>query len=353
MLRIYGEQVVPLSKHVKEFCLKQGNMKETNLFQQLVYARWAWKELFRRSIWEVKNQVVDVDCKNHTLRLPSDCERLINISVIDKRGKLQPLTCDPGLSTIRINCIQPKCSCDKCHGEDTLCGAIDAAVTYTTETVIIQGSPYTMETWTRYSNGAIQKEIKTPSYNTATDSIVYNEEITTLCNVEVTDKGCIKRTASNMELLRDYCGCGNFDADQTGVYYGAWYNPSLRDLIPQSFNNYGYWNVNAADRNIIHIFRHDDANKHPHEVFGIDKAVISYQTNGEEEGQEIMIPEYAQFAIDMGIMWQQKLYNPRAGTGDKQYAQEQWRAACRKVNQHLNPIRMDDIMKLQTHMRRW
>ncbi len=349
MLRLYGEQVIPLSKLVKEFCLKQGNMKETAVFQQLVYARWAWKELFRKSIWEIKNQVIEIDCKNNTFHIPSDCERIVNISVIDCNKIIQPLTCDPGISTVEIKCIKPKCSCNKCNGENTLCASIDA-VSYTTEEIIIQGNPYTLQTWTRYNNGAIQQEQIIPTLNATTNAVENVTTISTICNVEVTEEGCIKPTTGNMELLRTHCGCGNFPAENCGVDYG-WHR--YENLIPQPYNYFGYWNVNAADRSIIHIFRHENGHRPRHERDRIEKVIVSYQTNGETTDQEIMIPQYAQFAIDMGIMWQQKLFNPRAGQGDKEFAKNEWRAACRKVNQHLNPIRMEDIAKLQTQLRRW
>lgn len=325
-------------------------MKETAVFQQLVYARWAWKELFRRTMWEIKNQVLCVS-ENHTIKLPENCERLINISVLDRTGHLQPLTCDPGLNTVEIVCCQPKCSCNNCHGQNTLCGAVDA-VTYTTETIIIQGTSYEQQTWVRYDNGAIQQQQIIPALNAATNEVEYNTEITTICNVETTDKGCIKATDENMESLRTYCGCGNFPDNQTGVR-SYWNNCRRDSLIPQPYNFFGYWNVNANDPSIIHIFRNDTTHNPQHEHHGISKVIVSYQTNGETPNEEIMIPEFAQFAVQMGMMWQQKLFNPRAAAGDKEYSMNQWRAACMKVNKHLNPIRMEDIAKLQTQMRRW
>ena len=30
----------------------------------------------------------DVDCKDHTIKLPSDCERMMNIYVLDNQRKL-------------------------------------------------------------------------------------------------------------------------------------------------------------------------------------------------------------------------------------------------------------------------
>ena len=351
MLRLNGVEVVPLSKVVKEFCLKQGNMKETAVFQQLVYARWAFKVLFRRNLWSIKNVVLHVDCRTHTVTLPEDCERMINISVVDRLGKLQPLTCDPSISTVKIDCVKPSCSCANCRGQGTLCSAVDA-VAYTTETVEIQGSPYTLKTWTRYDgNGAIQRQTEIPTLNSTDNTVTYTINIETICNVEVTDKGCIKATASNMELLRTWCGCGSFPDAECGVAFN-WLWQS-RDLIPQPYNYYGYYNFNAAESNIIHIFRNENALHPVHDQNGIYKVILSYQTNGEVPEEEILIPEFAVMAIQMGIMWQQKLFNPRASDSAKEYAEMKWNGAIVKVNKHLNPIRLEVLEKLQTNLPRW
>lgn len=356
ILRLHGEQVIPLSKVVKELCLKQGNMKETNVFQQLVYGRWAWKELFRRTMWGINNAVVNVDCKTHTIKIPDDCERMINISVVDCSGHLQPLTCDPGLNTVEITCCAPKCSCQKCNGTTTLCASIDT-VTYTTEEVVIKGQTYTQQTWIRYDNGAVQQQQKIPVLNAATDEVEFTTIVNTLCNVETTEEGCIKNTPSNQELLRQNCGCGNFPEQSVGIY--PYWRHSRDSLIPQPYNFYGYWNTNAANPGIIHIYRYDTTRRVVPATNNIlldnmfDKVIVSYQANGERPGDEILIPEYAQMAVQLGIMWQQKQFNPRTGAGDKEYAKNEWRAECMKVNKHLNPIKMEDIAKLQTQIRRW
>lgn len=357
MLTLNGVEVIPLSKIVKELCLKQGNLKETGSFQQLVYARWAWKELFRKYIWQIRNQVLTVDCDTHTIQLPPDCERLINIYVIDRQGKLEPLTCDPGLNTVEIKCIVPPCSCTQCKGEGTLCAAAEAGVTYTTETVTIQDVDYTMQVWVRYNgNGAIQRQRLVPTLNSATNTVVISDQIETICNIETTEKGCIKPTPSNMEALRSFCGCATFPETQTGRRH-SWYN-NRTGLVPQPYNYYGYWNVNAADSSLIHIFRYDRTlgnipKNLPNPDNVINKVIVSYQTNGEVPGDEIMVPQYAQMAMDAGIMWQQKFFNTRMGANEKEYAKQQFMAARLDLNKHLNPIRMEDIAKLQTQLRRW
>ncbi len=355
MLTVYGEEVIPLSQLVKELCLKQGNLKQTSIFKQLVYARWAWKELFKKNIWSTKNVVLKVDCTKHTITIPEDCERIINISVKDCFGKIQPLTCDPNLSTVQMDCVTPNCTCTRCEGRGTLCGAIDS-VAYTTEMVEIQGEEYEMQIWTRYDgNGAIQTEKRIPTLDSTNNTIVYTQEIRTVCNVEVSSTGCVLATASNMDLLRTWCGCGNFPDDQTGIPYNRYW--TSKNLIPQPYNYFGYWNVNAEDKSIIHIYRYESGLNWWGEVNGVQngiyQVILSYQTNGETSGEEILVPQYAQEAMDMGIIWQQFRYNNRSSRHDKQFAKEQWDGARVKVNKWLNPIRLEVMTKLQTELQRW
>lgn len=328
-------------------------MKETQIFQQLVYARWAWKELFRRNLWGIKNVVINVNCKTHTITLPVDCERLINISVKDCAGKIQPLTCDPNLSTVEMNCVKPKCGCTKCEAKDTLCELNDV-VSYSTETVEIQGTDYTMQIWTRYSNGAIQEERSIPTLG-AGNVVTYTTQITTLCNVDVTDQGCIKATPTNMLNFQNHCGCGIVPDNQTGIAYRWYWN--TKNLIPQVYNYFGYWNYNAQDRSIIHIFRYENGHNWWGDVDGVQngiyQVIVSYQTNGETSGEEILVPQFAQHALEMGIMWQQKLFNTKASGADKSFAKDQWSGAKVLVNKHLNTIRLEVLEKLQTQERRW
>lgn len=352
-LSLNGEAVMTLTDLVDDFCLAQGNMRESTILAQYRHARWAWKELFRKTLWIQKNQVLDINCEDHTIVLPKDCDRLINIYVLDRQKKLQPLTCDPSISTVEITCIKTKCSCNTCNGQGTLCAAAESGITYSTETITIQGQQYTQETWVRYLGGAIQQQQKIPTLTT-NNVVEYITNVSTICNIEVTDRGCIKPTPENMELLRNYCGCDTYPENQTGRRCD-WYRNT--DLIPQPYNYWGYWNVNAADSSIIHIFRHQDGYNDNHfnssEGNVIDKVIVSYQTNGESPGQEILIPEYAVQAVQLGIMHQQKLFNTRESAGNKEYALQQWLRAKLDVNKYLNPIRLEDLAKLQTQLRRW
>lgn len=362
MLRQYGVEVKTLSEIVRSLALKQGNDKSVYFIRNLVIAAEVWKELFRRTIWEIKTVVLNVCPKKGTITIPNDCERLVNISVIDKYNRIKPLSYNPNINTAEILCQKNKCSCNKCHGENTLCGAVDN-ITRTTENVEIQGEEYTKTTWIRYDgSGAIQKQEEIPTLDQKTGTVVMQTNVQTICNVEVNSDGCILPTAPNIEAFTTYCGFGAVINNGWDNRHCGWQTNAYRELIPASYNFFGSWNWNAASRDIIHIFHSGRRNctfinepgqcNQNGEENEITKVIVSYQTNGETPGEEILIPQYAQYAIEMGIIWRQKKYNPRDGDKDES-ALRSWRREVQKVNAHLNPIRMDDMIKLQTQPRYW
>lgn len=360
-LRDHGVSVMTLSDVVDDFCLAQGNMRESLILAQYRHARWSWKELFRTALWSIRKAVLDVDCVSHTIRLPDDCEsnKVICLSVVDCHGKLHPLGFNTDWNTAKIKCAHTSCSCEACHGEDTLCGAIDS-ITAVTETVIIKGSPYTKTTYTRYSGGAVQKEVIMPTYNALTTGIDYEKTITTICNVEVNERGCIKATQPNMDVLREYCGCGNFIDSWNSFGYGWGIDNAYKELIPTPTNYWGEWNFNAADEQIVHIFGHNYVNHFGHNSEqentwrgSIRQVILDYQTNGEAPETEILVPEYAVEAVQIGMVYRQKYLNPRIGEGDKMAAKQAWKAAKMDVVKYLNPINLNIIAALQTNPRRW
>jgi len=345
---------------VDDFCLAQGNMREALYMQQLRHAKWSWKDVYRGTIYDIKKTVLPIDCHNDTITLPNDCERVINLSVIDCRGILHPLGFNTALNTAEIRCLKSKCTCDICGGKDTLCGAIDS-ISATTVTVNIQGTDYTQTIYTKYAgDGIVQTQTTTPSWDTSTGTVIYNTTTETICNVETTDKGCIKATRPNMDLLRTRCGCGNFFSEWQNQGF-FWENRNVyRELIPSAYNYWGEWNYNAADRQIIHIFGGHERTHFGHTVeeehewrLSIRQIILSYQTNGEVPECEILVPEYAVEAVQIGMVYRQKYLNPRIGEGDKLNAKYAFRAAKQEVFKFLNPVRMEDITKMQTAPRPW
>lgn len=362
ILRQYGVTVMPLSAVVDDFCLAQGNMKQTQIAAQYRHARWAWKELFRTTLWFVNKKQLFVDKTTHTIKLPSDCERVLNVQFVDCYGIYHPLGFNPNINTLPLYEEEKKCSCDKCDGsEDTLCAMLDD-IKMTTETIELNGTDYTKTTWVRYSEGGqIQESTHTPYWNPETDAVEYIDEIRTICEVETNSNGCICNTEKNKELLRTHCGCTDF--------VNAWrwsvrrHNPNAyREIIPANYNYYGYWNWDAKKGDIIHIFNPWRLNRPLTEAEEanienlrgtISSVVLDYQTNGETAEQEILIPEYAVEAIQIGMVYRQKYLNTRVSEGEKREAKYAKDDAFKQVFLRLNPIRIEDAAKLQTRRRNW
>lgn len=356
----YGVAVKPLSDFVREYSLEQGNMKQTVIAANLKRAELVYKDLFRTTLWELRENVLTVDPKRHTITLPNDVERLISISVVDSLGKKQPLTFNPQFNTVEMQCPKNKCSCSKCHGKDTLCAAIDA-ITVKTNAIEIQGQTYTQTIRTRNNGtGAIENEIITPYYNDVTEQVEYITSWETICNVEMTTTGCIAPTAPNMQTMIEYLGY-----PATG--YLGWDTPVLRQLIPVSFNYYGEWNYNSVAKDIIHIFRPKSRTGTPQGPTVINpyngqeetlendicKVIICYQTNGETPGAEILIPDYAELAVKIGMQYRTEQLRPRPNMNLVQSLKYAFREEKHKVFKFLNPFKLDDLAKQQTLPKYW
>lgn len=361
-LRQNGVAVMTLTDMVDDFCLAQGNLREAVYTASLRNAKWAWKDLFRTTLWNIRKAVLCVDCKDHSIRLPNDCERIISTSVVDCHGKLHPLSFNSDWNTAKITCMKVKCSCNNCGGQNTLCAAIDS-INVTTEQITINGQSYPQTTWTRYDgSGAVQTQQKIPAWNVATNSVVFNTVVNTVCNVETTTNGCIKATQANMDMLRNNFGCGNFLDQWSAWGYGWGDNRLNQELILATYNYWGEWNYNAADRSIVHIFGNaTQGNTHYGNTQdqenewrnGLRQVILDYQTNGETPDTEILIPEYAVEAVEIGMVYRQKYLHPRINEGDKLAAKQAWRVSKRDVLAYLNPVIWEEVAKLQTNQRLW
>lgn len=350
-LRQYGVAVMPLGRLVRNFCLEQGNMNEAMFIKNLKHAEWVWKELFRETLWSIKTMATTL--RDQTIRLPDDCERLINISVVDSFSRLHPLTLNTNINTAKIKCAHNSCSCNRCNGVDTLCATLDN-ITMTTETIVIQGQDYTKTTWVRNAGGGdIQQVTSTPTLNSATDEVEYVTKQVTLCHVEVDSNGCIKATQPNIDLLIRYCGCGT-GAFNGGIGLFGWGNSVYGELIPAVYNYWGYYNFNAQDPNIVHIFRNEcpEPTEDSPAWGQIGTILVSYQTNGINPGQESLIPEYAYDAMTQGIIYRQRKLNVRDGDKDGVFY-NMFRREKQRVFRYLNPVNMELIEKLHTQKRLW
>jgi len=358
----YGVSVMPLGDLVRDFCLEQGNFNQVAFIKNLKHAQKTWLDIFRTTLWQVTTTPVPL-CDDNTIRLPDNCERLFNISLVDQFGRLHPLTENTDLNTAQIKYQPIPCSCKKCGGVNTLCGVFDN-VTMATEQVVINNSNYTKTIWTRYDGcGQVQQVVSMPTLQAGTSNIVYIETSKAICDVEADANGCIKASQPNVDLLTQ--ALGN-TIGVTGFGIGAFMSnisgPVYSELIPPPYNFWGYYNRNAQDPSIVHIFRNNakitplvSQVTNPIEI--VDQALtgtilVSYQVDGENIGEEILVPKYAYDAMVMGMIYRHKKLSPKDGDRDNK-AFFDYRREKNNLFKYLNPVNMELIAKLRTLQRKW
>lgn len=350
MRYLYGTPVLTLSEVVSEFNVAQNNVKENHFISNLRHAKWIWKELLWTNVWSLAQVYVPiVDGK---IQLPQDVIRVVNISVMDKCGKIQPLGHNPNINTLDIRCSTNPCGC-ACGGEDTYCAQVEG-ITVKTEQVTIGDAEYPKTTYTRSDRaGNIFEIANIPTFDVATSEVVFIEQRTLLCKVEVTESGCIKATEPNRIALTQYCGCyfsyGSPDysyLENTSAYWAGccdWrHREECKRAIHVSHNDYGYYSWDAKANDIVHI-KHTEATS----------VIVSYQTSGENGNQEMLIPEYALDAMMAGIFWRQRQYSPVAPWGDKLQSKFAYNAAKTALFEFQHPIRMDDFVRSQNILPTW
>ena len=323
----YGQRVYTLSELVDRFNLKQGNDKGRYYTRMLLFAEWAWKDIFQGTLWEIKQVAIQV-CKGE-VKLPDDCKQLLTVAVVDEHKHIKSLTFNPNISTLDMKCVQ-NCSCERCEGKNTLC-AVNDNMTVVTEMVDIHDVEYLKTTYTRVNSlGEIQTDEHTPMWDVETSAVVYQDVQKSVGSVEVDNKGCIVNNPRNIESLKTHCH-SVLDAPW-------WYENATADLDPADYNYFGHWNWNAASRDIIHIFGN------------ASKIVIGYRTSAEKGLSEMIIPEDAEMAVHAGMMYQQMIFDPkdrdRGMTGLNRY--RQFKLELTKL---LNPVPIEAILKLQTRPR--
>lgn len=349
---LFGTPVMTLSEVIAELNIAQNNTKETHYASNLVHAKWVWKELLWTNVWSVAQ--VPVDIVDGKITLPNDVIRLVNISVMDKCGNLQPLGHNPNINTLDVRCPVSKCGC-QCGGVDTYCMQVDN-ITTTKESIVINGENYTKTIYTRSDNkGNIYQQSHTPTWDVTEEEVVYIDTTELICKVDVTETGCIKATEPNRLKLTQFCGCYIPYGDYPDYSYlscdspywnncGDWRNRRDCQLaVPEVTNNFGYYNWDAKANDIVHI-KHTKA----------DRVIVSYQTSGETANEEMLVPEYALSAMLAGIYYRQVWLAPPTviPRNEKREAKYAYQAEKTSLFEFQHPLRIDEFVKSQ-NIRPW
>lgn len=340
---LYSTAVKTLTDVVKELNLAQGNFVGNHFVATLNHAKWVWKDLNYSNFWGVVQTAVPV--VDGKITLPQNVSRLLNISVVDKCGNIQPLGHNPNINTYTLKCPVKTCTC-KCGGKGTYCGDVDN-LQVTTEQVEINGTEYTKTIYTKHDGaGNIVKETHTPVWDTVAEDVIIVTTTEVIFTVDINQDGCIKVTEPNRRKLVERCGCYIpfiwRASCLTGLCNHKYVCDECRVALKPYLNDFGYYNWDAVAKDVIHL-----------KDVTATQVIIVYQTNGEPEGAEILVPEYAVDALMLGIMFRRAKFSPLTSYGETEYAKRQYNHAKNKIFEFLNPLRMDDFVKLAGVIPKW
>jgi hypothetical protein len=327
---LYGVPVVSLSDVVMDFGDEQGNSGQKHFAKNLKHAHWAWKDLLWTTIFSMAHKSIEV--KEGKITLPNDLVRLIMIYVVDSCGKIQPINYGPSFNTVEVTCPPVSVSCS-CGGNDTLCAALDE-ISMVTEDVELNGDTYTKTIWTKKQGSDLVQIAHTPFWNSEGEGSVEYKDITTrLCELEVTEAGCVKVTEPNKTKLQEYCGC------ISSCFSTA---DKCQSPFVDNIGDYGSFNYDAEKSNVIHL-----------KDFPGQRVIVRYQTSGDTDGQEIMVPEYAVDAVKFGILYRQASFSPVRSISEKKSAKYDYKEQKTSLFKFLNPIKLSEFVQIGQKPRKW
>ena len=323
-----------LAEVVDQYMMLAFNDKRKYYLNYLVAAQWAWKELLWDTIWQVKSKYVTVDKTTtpYSIELPQDILRLLNVSVADSCNNLQPFSVNNAMNTLVKPQQKKNCSSHGVVGcEDALCDTIDS-VTIIMKDIMINGVAYTEKIWTkRNTNGDLLQIKETPVKNFAADgtfTVIIDTQEKLICTLEVNQAGCVLPTPNNLKLVMYHCGACL---------------PSCMDIIcatdlPKTPNPFGRF---KEEGNRVFLETKED------------QVIISYQTNGNCPGEEILVPEIAVDAVMFGMNYRIKAFVTGVSQGDKEASKRAFGNACEKLDHFLHPIRVEAFMRIGWQFPKW
>ena len=323
-----------LAEIVDQYMMLSFNDKRKYYLNYLVAAQWAWKELLWDTIWQVKSKYVDVDKTTtpYSIKVPKDMLRLLNVSVVDSCNNLQPYSVDNGMNTLVKPKLKQKCNCHGVNGcEDALCETIDS-ITIVMKDIMIDGIAYTEKIWTkRTPNGDLLQIRETPVKNYASDgtfTVIIDTQEKLICSLEVNHVGCVLPTEKNVHLIITHCG----------ACLPACMEMVCNTDISKTPNPWGRFKEEC------------------HNIFvdtTEDQVIISYQTNGNCPGEEILVPEFAVDAVMFGIDYRVKAFRPGISIGERNEAEKAFGKYREKLDHFLHPIRMEAFMRIGWQFPKW
>lgn len=308
-----------LNDVVSLLCVKKFNDRRKYFKEYLILAQEVWKELFVNTLFVTKNVYLELkkgDGFNY-IDIPSNCLRFLSAGVKDRCDILKPLYYNQDLVVTKKPTIKP-CGCNACNcASDGLCDSVNS-LSVTTKEVVINDVTYTEYTWISVCpNGDIMeyRQIPTTAYSftrgsydvsydisyeigSSDSEVVVYTLVRKLCKLAVKPCGCPEQTPENEQLFYNSCGC--------------FLNPCTR-LAKKCVKYWGDCSQWAGECKISECGTRLEI-RHVQDLSDNHQILLTYQTNGVEIDGEIMVPNYANQAIHVGVEYQKILFsgaNPR------------------------------------------
>lgn len=331
-----------LTDTTNEYMLATLNDRRKYFINYLSHAKWIWKQLMWNTLWAIKHKYVEVDCTTspHSILIPKDMVRFININVVDDCDKIRSLTFDENMNTLPVP--KKKKTCGVC-GDDNELGQCVSDIALVQKDVIIDGETYVEKIWKKVTASGDLVEVREVPVKKYEVEDVYDDEnngdheyeigyetITrVICKLEVKPCGCVKNTDDNKKLINDHCGCQLNSCSQ-------------KYCDPKFAQKYAKFGAIKIEDGRIYITGNKSS-----------QVILSYQTNGECNESELMIPEYAVNAVIFGIDYRAKALAPGYDRFEKKEAERAWNRAKQDLEEFLNPIIMTEFMDVQMAIPLW
>lgn len=330
------ERAIPylsLVEATNEYMLASFNDRRKYFINYLSHAKWIWKELMWNTLWAVKSKYVKVDTSTspHSIVIPKDMVRFINLSKEDDCKAVRSLSFNDNMSVLKKPTGENLC--EAC-GQDDYLGQCVSNITVVQKDVVIEGNTYVEKIWKKVcSNGDLVEIRQTPtkSYTGEGDEfeIAWETIQTYICKLEKKPCGCIKDTEQNKTLIITHCGC----------FLSSCQHKMCDSTLSKPYRKFGTIKVQDGR---IYIENNTD-----------DWLILSYQTNGECEESELMIPEYALEALLFGIDYRAKALRPGTDRFEKRESAREYNKKISKLEEFLNPIIMTEFMNAQGNFPKW
>lgn len=267
---------------IKSLLIRKGDIAGVNFLRYKSVVPEVYRDLNLYVIKFTKRYLIEVDKDTNSFELPCDSLIPASVSYIDECNKIRPLIINRNITDDIVDISQDKdCHCE-CGCKSDLCGLIHSYESIVTDTIeqLPNGTTEVFTSTTRKRMDAdgkfvIERTFPVRKYEDGTwVGVELETEIEELCELEVSECGCVKNTEDNVCKVNACCNADTFKAE-------------CGDTICDSVNSTTY-NFSEQNRRIILPT-----------TFGYKK--VLYRYFGETGVKDMRIPLIAKPAFINGL----------------------------------------------------